>query len=67
LSDSTLIEIAVHIHYGGFDEVIEWCELNCASEWNLAHIKELSGFTKGVYEFTFTSESDAVLFSLRWV
>jgi len=57
----------VSLKYGDLDDAILWCVVNCQKEWDLAEIEEFSGFSNGVYHFSFVDGSDAVLFSLRWV
>ena len=67
MSDLLENDIVVSLKYGDLDDAIMWCTDNCQKEWDLAQIEEFSGFSNGVYHFSFVDGSDAVLFSLRWV
>lgn len=59
--------VTVSLKYGGLDEVVQWCSTHCSGNWNLEKITEYAGFNPGTYEFIFELESDAMMFSLKWI
>lgn len=54
----------MHIRYGKLEEMIAWCEKNCAGEWGYTIVDE-AGEQPGSYNFKFESEKDFVTF-LVW-
>lgn len=59
--------VTVKLEYGKLDEVFQWCNSHCNGDWNIEKITEYAGYHPGTYEFIFDLESDAVMFSLKWL
>jgi hypothetical protein len=50
----------------GLDPVLDWCKLECRSEWRWRLIDTSNETRPGRYHFYFDNDQDACAFVLKW-
>lgn len=58
-----LYSTEIDIEYGELNNIIQWCDDNCTSQWTFS-VELDAGQNAGVYDFSFASEKDYISFLL---
>lgn len=52
--------------HGGLDPIIDWCKVECQSDWRWQLIDVSTDTRPGKYAFFFDSDRDCAAFCLKW-